>query len=203
MYDYLTGIVREVGEDFAVIEAAGAGYRLRVPASTASTLRARISTETRVYLVCRLREELFQLYGFATRADRRLFELMCNVTGVGPAIALAVLSGISFAEFQQAILLDQPRQLERIKGVGRKTAQRLVLELKDSLSKTAGFSDESVEFLPVAGGETGVLVDATSALIQLGFSPAEAETTVRRLLRESATLPTLEEVVRAATSGAK
>lgn len=132
------------------------------------------------------------LYGFATLEEREIFARVCTVSGVGPQIALAILSGISIDEFRQAVSTKQSRILERVKGVGRKTAQRLVLELEEVLGSTGG-----PVTLPTAQTNS-VTADAVAALLAIGFTPQEAENAVHVALRENPEAG-ISEIVRIAT----
>ena len=134
----------------------------------------------RLFTVCRLKDEAFQLYGFSTVEERDVFERVCSVSGVGPGIAMAILSGIPIDEFRLAVLSDQFRVLEKIKGVGRKTAQRLVLELKEVLARDGG-----PVTVPTPGLRADHTVsDAVAALTVIGFSPTEAEAAVAKAQRQ-------------------
>ncbi len=180
------------------MEAGGIGYRLKVPASSASRLGSGPARDgggtARLYTVCRFKDDAFHLYGFVTVEERNIFERVCSVTGVGPGIAMAILSGIPIDEFRTAVLTDQARVLEKIKGVGRKTAQRLVLELKDVLARDGG-----PVVLPAAGVTANrTTSDAIAALTAIGFAPGEAEASVSKAQRLHPDAD-LEELIKYAT----
>ena len=163
----LEGVVAEKGLNDAVIDVNGVGYRvylsliamLRVP-DEGQRVRLRIRTV--------VREDALDLYGFLTRAEEELFLLLTSVSQVGPKLALNVMSGLDAEELAQAIAQGEVARLTKIHGVGKKTAERLVLELKDKVKRV----EKSAAAQPVSGGARGDLV---SALVNLGYKPAQAE----------------------------
>jgi Holliday junction DNA helicase RuvA len=167
--------VARVGERL-VLEVGGVGYALSVT-PTASRLAERgedVTLETYLHV----REDALQLYGFAEPAERELFEHLLAVSGVGPKVALAIVSGSPPADLRRAIALDDTARFEAIPGIGKKTAQRVVLELKEKLGSA------------VSAPESGYL-GARDALVELGFSPVEAE---RALAAVDPDLPVEEQV---------
>jgi Holliday junction DNA helicase RuvA len=167
--------VARVGERL-VLEVGGVGYALSVT-PTASRLAER-GEEVTLETYLHVREDALQLYGFAEPAERELFEHLLAVSGVGPKVALAIVSGSPPADLRRAIALDDTARFEAIPGIGKKTAQRVVLELKEKLGSA------------VAAPEAGH-VGARDALVELGFSPVEAE---RALARIDPGLPVEEQV---------
>ena len=152
--------------DGLVLDVGGVGYLL---AATPSVLRrADAGSEITVETYMHVREDALQLYGFADSDERELFELLLGVQGVGPKVALAIVSGSSPAELRRAIALEDTRRFEAIPGIGRKTAQRVVLELREKLGAGAPTAD------PIAGAPAGHVV-ARDALVELGYSVADAE----------------------------
>jgi holliday junction DNA helicase RuvA len=159
-----------------VLDVAGVGYALAVT-PTASRLADRggeVTLETYLHV----REDALQLYGFAEPAERELFEHLLAVSGVGPKVALAIVSGSPTAELRRAIALEDTARFEAIPGIGKKTAQRVVLELKEKLGSA-----------PVAPEPTRI--GAHDALVELGYSPVEAE---RALANVDSALPVEEQV---------
>jgi Holliday junction DNA helicase RuvA len=151
------------GPDGLVLDVGGVGYL--VQATPRALARARGSGEVTIDTFLHVREDVLQLYGFADAAERRLFEQLLGVSGVGPKVALAIVSGSTPEELRRAIAREDLARFEAIPGVGRKTAQRVVLELKGSL---AGDADAEA-------GADGHLV-ARDALVELGYTVADAET---------------------------
>jgi Holliday junction DNA helicase RuvA len=152
-----------------VLDVGGVGYF--VQATPAVLRRAEGATELTVETYLLVREDALQLYGFADAAERELFEQLLSVNGVGPKVALAILSASSPAELRRAIVLEDTARFEAIPGIGKKTAQRVVLELKGKLA--AGLS----ELVPAARVSSPHLV-ARDALVELGYTVAEAERTL-------------------------
>jgi Holliday junction DNA helicase RuvA len=166
-----------------VLDVGGVGYRL---AATPSAVRkADGAGEVTVETYLHVREDALQLYGFAESAERELFEQLLAVNGVGPKVALAIVSGYTPGELRQAIVREDAALFETIPGIGRKTAQRVVLELKEKIAPLA-----AVEEAPHLGGGDGHIV-ARDALVELGYSTAEAE---RRLAETDPDLPPAERV---------
>jgi holliday junction DNA helicase RuvA len=181
----LSGTLLDKAADTVIVDVGGVGYLVHLSLQTMSRLPAEGSrVDLRTYT--HVREDALQLYGFAGEDEERLFHLLIGVSGVGPRLALNVLSGMPAAELAEAIIGGEIARLTRISGVGKKTAERLVLELKDKL-KTAGIAlrpAASLTPIPLSGG--GALI---SALVNLGYKPAAAEHTadaVRRSLGVSA-----------------
>jgi holliday junction DNA helicase RuvA len=150
--------------DGLVLDVGGVGYLVQ-PTPTALNAAAH-GEEVTVETYLHVREDALQLYGFADGDERELFEHLLSVSGVGPKVALAIVSGSRPAELRRAIALEDTARFEAIPGVGRKTAQRVVLELKEKLASTA--------LTPDAGGSASDLV-ARDALVELGFSFVDAE----------------------------
>ena len=183
----LRGILLERGEGFCVIEAAGVGYLVQLSAGTLVSLPApgeEVSLHTR-HIV---REDAQLLFGFTERDELRLFDLLIGVNGVGPRIAIAVLSGLAPAQFARAVRDENIAMLTAVNGVGRKTAERLVVELRDKLA----FLPMSALPAPAERGASGrkpprVLEkseryeDAVAALVTLGYSATQASDAVRRV----------------------
>ncbi len=143
-----------------VVDVGGVGYLV----AATPRVHARLGEETTVETYLHVREDALQLYGFASADERQLFELLLGVSGIGPKVALAIVSGSPPAELRRAIARDDLARFEAIPGIGRKTAQRVVMELKDKLEGPAG----------AAGSSTGEVL-ARDALVELGWSMVDAE----------------------------
>lgn len=171
MLYYVSGPVTVLEPGLAVIDCGGVGYGCRVTAYTAAQLK--LNTPTRLYITESIKEDAYDLYGFATREEQRCYELLTAVNGVGPKAALAILSSGGPQNFTLAVMTGDEKMLTAAQGVGRKIAQRIILELKDKI----GGSHMELDF---SGGPAASPVQqnshiglATAALQELGYSPAE------------------------------
>ncbi len=199
MIAFLEGILAEKEPTRVVINVGGVGYEALIPLSSYDRLPP--EGQPCRLLVCHLvREDAQQLVGFATEAEKRMFNLLVSVTGIGPKLALAALSGLSVRELKAALVEGDTRRLSSISGVGRKTAERMVVELRDKIG--AG------EALEARAGATEVTPedlrarDALLALVSLGYKRAEAQEMVMRAARAAgAREVTVEELVRLALGG--
>ena len=178
----LRGVLAEKDAAQCVIETGGVGYRVSVSSHTARALPA---TGDPVFLHTHqvVREDAVQLFGFAELEERRLFELLITVSGVGPKVALAVLSGLAPPALARALRDENIAQLVGIPGVGRKTAERLIVELRDKLELAVTARSPAA---PAAGKgvlpKTEQFDDAVAALIRLGYSQAQAQDALRKVM---------------------
>jgi holliday junction DNA helicase RuvA len=197
----LRGILLEREANACVIECAGVGYLVSVSARTARTL-PEPGAEVKLLTHQVVREDALMLFGFAAPEERRLFELLITVSGVGPKVALAVLSGLDPGALARAIRDENLAALVAVPGVGRKTAERLVVELRDKLELIVTASAAGATPGPATPAR-GVLPkaerfeDAIAALVRLGYSGAQAQDAVRRVAEETPEL-SLEDLVRRA-----
>jgi Holliday junction DNA helicase RuvA len=173
-----------------VVDVQGVGYEVFIPLTVYYKL-PECGTDISLYIHTRMREESLKLYGFIGETEKNLFELLTRISKVGPKIALAFLSGMTAQELTQAVFNDDIATLSAIPGVGRKTAERLALELKDKLSELNLQQDATTNKTP--GG--GLKDDAVSALINLGYKKAQAEQALKKVWRDEAK-PSLEELIR-------
>ena len=171
MLYYVSGPVTVLEPGLAVIDCGGVGYGCRVTAYTAAQLK--LNTPTKLYITESIKEDAYDLYGFATREEQRCYELLTAVNGVGPKAALAILSSGGPQNFTLAVMTGDEKTLTAAQGVGKKIAQRIILELKDKI----GGSHMELDF---SGGPAAAPVQqnsniglATAALQELGYSPAE------------------------------
>lgn len=155
-----------------LVDVGGVGYEVDVPMSTFCNLPAE-GSEITLLTHFIVREDAQLLYGFATAAERQTFRALIRISGVGPRIALAVLSGMSAQDLADAVEQGNATLLTRVPGIGKKTAERLVLELKGKLTGSA--------FAPAGGAASAAQADITSALMALGYSEREAQASVRTL----------------------
>ena len=192
MFAYFHGELIEASPDEVVIDVSGVGYRLLISAATFHQLPDPGAT-IRVLAHLHVKEDILQLYGFLDEEERQLFRLLLSISGVGPKLALAVFSGLKVHEIQEAIVSNMPERLCEISGVGKKTAARIILELRDRILKLqpAGGRAPSSPVSDVSRRD-----DAIHALVTLGFSRSAAQKAVKQSL---ATLdePEVEDLVKA------
>lgn len=181
MIGWLRGSLLRKDTQAALLDVAGVGYKVSIPLSTFYRL-GEPGSDVALYVHTHVREDALQLYGFFSTDEQGLFERLISVSGVGPRVALAILSGIESAELIQALRTSDVARLTRIPGVGKKTAERLVLELKDKMQSFA-----AADAPEAAAGPGGQLEqDVVSALANLGYPRAEAERGARRALKTHA-----------------
>lgn len=182
-----------------LLDVNGVGYDVDAPMSTFYKLPD-VGQKAVLLIHTHVREDALQLYGFATEAERVLFRSLIKVSGVGARLALTILSGIEVNAFIRCVQLEDTTALTRLPGVGKKTAQRLVVEMKDKLEQTA------VESQPVGasmgGGEATPIEEAVTALIALGYKPPEASRMVRAVQGAAGANGTAEEIIRLALKSA-
>ncbi len=175
MLYYVSGIVAVLEPGLAVIDCGGVGYGCRITAYTAAQLK--LEQKAKLFITESIREDAYDLYGFISREEQRCYELLTSVTGVGPKAALAILSA-GPQNFTLAVMTGDEKLLTAAQGVGKKLAQRIILELKDKLGGSnmeLDFSGPAVS-APVTGGNAAM---ANAALQELGYSPAEIATALK------------------------
>lgn len=190
MIGRLSGIVLEKRPDRALVDASGVGYELHVPLGTFVALPD-VGERASLHVHTHVREDALLLFGFATAEEKALFERLITVAGIGPRLALAVLSGLPLPELVGAIAASNVKRLSSIPGVGRKLAERLGVELKD---KVAGILPAAPAAAAEATpGPVGLLEDAVGALLNLGYRKPQAEAAVKAAsgTAEAADLPAL------------
>jgi len=192
MIAYLKGKLVHKEPTHVVVEVNGIGYQVGISLHTFSEIKDREDIKLFTYL--HVREDAHILFGFATESEKQMFQLLISVNGVGPSTALVVLSYLAPEELKSAILHENTAALQAVKGIGGKTAQRLILELRDKLKK------ETTEETP---GIPGVMrntmrQEALTALVTLGISKAQAEKSIDTLLKKSGGVISLEELVKQA-----
>ena len=189
MIDYIKGIIVEITPTDMVLECHGIGYRILISLQTYEALNGK--SETTVYIHHYLREDEELYYGFASKDERELFRLLIGVSGIGASTARMMLSSLTSDEIRNAILAEDINKIKSIKGIGLKSAQRLILELKDKVVKGAG-SDNSTLFNT---GSNAAVEEALTALVMLGFTKANVNKAVSAVLKESPGA-TLEEIIK-------
>lgn len=203
MIEYIKGELTELTPALATIEAAGVGYGLNISLNTYSALQGIKPTANgqkpiaKLYVFEAIREDAHVLYGFYNKKEREMFELLITVSGVGANTARMMLSGMSVSELCNAISTGNARLIQSIKGIGKMTAQRIIVDLRDKIV-ALGIADE----IPAGGSvaapvNNAVRDEAVAALTMLGFSPAPTQKVVVQILQEQPTLP-VEQVVKLA-----
>lgn len=200
MIAYVKGILAEKSFDRVIVEAAGVGYELFIPVSTFDKL-PREGEEVKLLAWHCVREDDEILFGFATSPEREMFLKLTQVSGVGPKIAIAILSGTSIGELSLAIASGNAKRISAIKGVGKKTAEKICVELKDkvnaieALAATSRSSKDDVK--------APMLRDAILALSALGFNEETANRMVTQVVQENPSVSDVETVIRLALSRGK
>ena len=196
MIEYIKGELTDVTPAFAVIESHGVGYGLNISVNTFSAVQGK--KEVRLWVYEAIREDAYVLFGFATKKEREMFLLLISVSGVGANTARMILSEMTVAELCNVISSGNERMLKSVKGIGLRTAQRIIVDLKDKIVS----SGVAEELSAVAGQPTTVLAspvkdEAVGALTMLGFAPAPSSKVVMAILKEQPDMP-VEQVVKLA-----
>ena len=189
MIDYIKGNLVEITPTDTVVECYGIGYKILISLQTYEGLNGK--SDVKVYIHHYIREDEELYYGFATKDERELFRLLIGVSGIGASTARMMLSSLTSDEIRNAILSEDINKIKSIKGIGLKSAQRLILELKDKVVKGAG-SDNSTLFVSTSNA---VAEEASTALVMLGFTKANVNKAIAAVLKESPTA-TLEEIIK-------
>lgn len=191
MYAFIMGRIDSKGNDHIVIETGGIGYKVFIPLSTLEAVGEQ-NKEFKIYTYLNVREDAMTLFGFATKEELSMFEMLLTVSGIGPKAALAILSAVSPSQFGLAVITEDVKTLTRAQGIGPKLAKRVILELKDKISK------EQLNMASGAGADRAVapqegsrLSEAVSALIVLGYSHMEASKAVAAVYSEDMDLETI------------
>lgn len=196
MIAYVRGILACVGADFVIVEAGGLGYRIFIPASTLQRLPA-VGQEVKLFTHHHVREDAMVLYGFLTLEEQEIFLHLIAISGIGPKGALTMLGALQPAQFIQAILQGDVNALTQISGVGKKTAQRLVLELKDKLfTLTEGLPADWQQGIAELPGYRQD--EAYEALLALGYTAQEAGRALAEVRRQAAPDATSDALIRQA-----
>lgn len=191
MFYYLDGTITHIGQNLAVVDCGGVGFACHTTNFTLAGLKT--GTRAKLYTHCNIREDAFDIFGFSSRDERECFLKLLGVSGVGPKAALAILSVASPDQFRLAVMAQDEKTLTMAAGVGKKMAQRILLELKDKLGSVEVTSGVAVADHPAVHGSA--VSEAAAALVSLGYSQAEAATALKGLEKED--LPVGELVRRA------
>ena len=184
MYNHIKGRLVEKNPAYVVVEAGGIGYHVNISLNTYAGLGSDENTLLYTHLV--VREDAWQLFGFITQRERQVFQLLISVSGVGPNTARVILSSLTATEVESAILMENVGLLQAVKGIGAKTAQRIVLDLRDKIGKgLPAFSTGSASLKAPASGRA----EAVTALEILGFSRLQIEKVVNAIVAQNADMP--------------
>jgi holliday junction DNA helicase RuvA len=198
MITFLEGQLADKQPTRVVVSVGGVGYEVFIPLSSYDRLGA-VNGACKLLTYHYVREDAQILYGFVTAGERRMFELLLSINGIGPKIALSALSGMSVRELKAAVAENDVKRLHSISGIGRKTAERMVIELRDKISE--GEALEAMTAADEPGPGDLRLRDAVLALISLGYKQAEAQKMVRQVFTGDTAEASVEEIVRRALLG--
>jgi Holliday junction DNA helicase RuvA len=191
----ISGILIQKSVTHCVVDVHGTGYRIIVPLSTFYEL-PKEDQPVVLHVHTHVREDAISLYGFHTREEREVFQMMISVSGIGPKLAVNILSGIAAGELVRAVTEEDLKRLTGIPGVGKKTAERMILELKDKAAKL-GRDDVTVCTVAVKTADQ-VKEDALSALVNLGYKGSAVKDIVDRIMKEAPETPSLDQLLKQA-----
>lgn len=205
MIEYIKGQLTDLNPTYVVIEAAGVGYAINIALPTYSELVGKEGQESRLYITEIIREDAHELFGFFTKGERELFVMLMTVSGIGANTARMIMSAYSAAEIRQIIATGNARALSQVKGLGPKTAQRIIVDLKDKVLKIDLGNEakgERLEAMELLGEEASIVdsavkQEAISALVMLGFATAASGKVVDKIL-EAAPESSVEQVIKQA-----
>lgn len=200
MIDYIRGAKADLTPTLAVIDAAGVGYAVNITLPSYSQLQTDDNKEIKLFITEIIREDTHDLFGFLTRGERALFELLMTVSGIGANTARMILSAYNAGEVRQIIATGNARALNQVKGLGPKTAQRIIVDLKDKVLKIDLGADQVIASVEGADSTTSVnpvKEEAVSALTMLGFSPAASSKVVDKIWQDNPAV-TVEQVIKLA-----
>ena len=189
MYDYLRGEIAEIAPTYAVIDCGGVGYYVNISLNTYTAIQN--VREAKLFVYEAIREDAYTLFGFRDKQEREMFELLISVSGVGPNTARMILSSLTVDDLMSVIASGNSGMLKSVKGIGAKTAQRIIVDLKDKVTGVGGAAAVAEQ------GNGEAYDEAVAALIMLGFTRAAVQKTVGKLLREQPTLK-VEEIIKMA-----
>ena len=196
MYHYLNGKISEKTPVAVILDVNGIGYEVRVSLSTFSSL-PNLGESVKLFTHFVVREDAQLLYGFATEEEREAFRLLISISGIGPKLAITLLSGVTLPELKRAIQEKNIQVLTAISGIGQKTAERVIIELKDKIGKAEISAGK--ELIHDASISDQMVEDSVSALVSLGYSKPKAKEAIQKTLKAMVgKKPSVEEIIRAA-----
>lgn len=190
MIDFLKGIITEVTPTFCIVDVNNVGYELSISLNTYTEINTR--KDIILYVHESIREDAYQLFGFSQKLERTLFRKLITVSGIGPSVARVMLSSMNPSELSNAIISGDVNSLKAIKGIGSKTAERVILDLKDKLKL-----DESIEYASVATSSRIVNSEAVAALVMLGYNQKSSEKVVQQITKQQPEL-TIDKIIKQA-----
>ncbi|MGL4991195.1 MAG: Holliday junction branch migration protein RuvA [Sarcina sp.] len=184
MYEYIKGEFRGLNKDYIVLENNGIGYKIFTSGTTIANMPA-VENEIKLYLEQIVREDFIGLYGFLTKEELHMFNLLLSINGVGAKAALSLLSISTVLNLKYAIITGDEKHITRAPGIGKKTAQRIILELKDKLKKDDNLIENKenmdIEMLEIIAGNNAKIGEAIEALIALGYTEKEANKIIEKI----------------------
>jgi Holliday junction DNA helicase RuvA len=196
MYHYLTGKIAGKTPTSVILDVNGIGYEVRVSLSTFSNL-PNLGETVKLFTHFVVREDAQLLYGFATEEERETFKLLISISGIGPKLAITLLSGVTLQELKRAIQEKNVPVLTAISGIGQKTAERVIIELKDKIGRSEVPAGK--ELIHDAGISDQMVEDSVSALVSLGYTKQKAKEAIQKTLKAMlGKKPSVEEIIRAA-----
>lgn len=197
MIAYIKGKLVQKDPTYVVIDVQGIGYKIHISLTTYGAVKDQENCMLHTYL--NVKEDSHTLFGFSDEAEKKIFLLLISISGVGPSTGLMVQSSLSAGELQQAIINEDVKTIQSVKGIGSKTAQRIILELKDKIIKEGITASDGTSSLT---SYNTVRSEALSALITLGINKNVAEKTIDKILKNSGNEVTLEELIKLALKAA-
>lgn len=189
MIEYLKGQLVHIEPSFMILECSGVGYGLKIALSSYEDFRNQLQKETKVYTYLQIREDAHILYGFSNEEEKKIFLMFLGISGIGGNIALTILSGLSVQEIYQALEQQNVSAFKSIKGIGEKTAQRIILELKDKFK-----SLKSNNIIEKINEQEQLKIDAIQGLVNMGLKKQEVEKRVDELLKQG--INKIDEIIR-------
>lgn len=193
MYESIRGTLQEKAPNQAIVDCSGLAYRLSIPLSTYTRLPAE-GSQVLLYLTQIIREDAHTLYAFSLKEERNLFEILTSISGIGPKTAAGIIGHMEIASFQKAIAGADTRLLSKLPGIGKKTAERLVIEMRDKFKNVKKTTSPQLAL----SQEEGIAGDAINALIHLGYHAMDADKAVQQALKEHAEEKDLGRLITAA-----
>ena len=191
MIHHIKGLITFKSPTYVIVEAGGIGYKINISLNTYARIESLEQVKLLTYF--HVKEDGQSLFGFSDEQERSLFTHLISVSGIGPATAQLVLSSMSTDEIRSAILAEDDRQFNRVKGIGPKTAKRIILELKDKVQKDAG-----EDWTPTTAADNTIRQEALSALIALGFSRIPVQKTLNQIIKENPEVDSVEKLIKLA-----
>ncbi|MBN1637873.1 MAG: Holliday junction branch migration protein RuvA [Ignavibacteriales bacterium] len=188
MIGYLTGIIISKKPTKLLLDVNGVGYNVNIPINTFEKL-GEIGDKVSLFIFLYVKEDALDMYGFFTLSEKEMFELLISVSGIGPKIALSILSGIQIDDLKEALQIGDLSRIVAVPGIGRKTAERLLVELKDKVERITSGQE------PISDSSYRIRNDAVTALINLGYNQKLAEKEVRKILEITPKL-SIEELIK-------